>query len=121
MATVTVKNLGRLQAKLKKLDPLTREAILTGVNLAGLLVEGTAKNIVPVDTGELRDSINTNSKAIPSGAEATVGTNKEYALYVELGTSKMQAQPYLKPALQKNKDKAKKLITTEIVKAHKSI
>lgn len=28
----------------------------------------------------------------------TVGTNVEYALYVEYGTSRMAAQPYLRPA-----------------------
>lgn len=121
MATVSIKGLSRLQAKLKKLDPLTRGAVSRGVQLAGVLVEGSAKTAAPVDTGRLRGSIHTTGKSTPNGAEASVGTNVEYALYQELGTSKMQAQPFLKPALQKNKAKAKTIIQTEIVKAHKSI
>lgn len=118
---VTIKGLSSLQAKLNKLEPVTRAAVERGVGLAGALVEGSAKNIVPVDTGHLRDSINSTSEPISDGAKATIGTNVEYAAYVELGTSRMQAEPYLHPALQKNKDKAKNLIMTEIVKAHKGL
>ena len=29
-----------------------------------------------------------------------VGTNVEYSVYVEFGTSKMEAQPYLRPAIE---------------------
>lgn len=121
MAKVTIKGLSRLQAKLDKLDPLTRGAVSRGVQLAGALVEGSAKNLAPVDTGALRSSVHTAGKSTSSGAEASIGTNVEYAIYQEFGTSKMQAQPFLKPALQKNKAKAKTIIQTEIVKAHKSI
>ena len=46
--------------------------------------------------------------------EAEVGTNVEYALYVEFGTSKQSAQPFMRPALDKaitqlNRDMAKTL------------
>jgi len=30
-----------------------------------------------------------------------VGTDVEYAIYVEFGTSRMQAQPYLRPAVRR--------------------
>lgn len=30
-----------------------------------------------------------------------VGTNVEYSVYVEFGTSSMQAQPYLRPAVER--------------------
>lgn len=32
--------------------------------------------------------------------EYRVGTNVEYAVYVEFGTSRMEAQPYLRPAVE---------------------
>ena len=32
--------------------------------------------------------------------EYRVGTNVEYAVYVEFGTSRMEAQPYLRPAAE---------------------
>lgn len=64
-----------------------------------LRVEAAAKRVCPVDTGRLRSSI-THALAQDGGdVIAMVGTNVEYALDVEFGTSKMRAQPYLRPAL----------------------
>jgi phage gpG-like protein len=34
-------------------------------------------------------------------AEYVVGTNVEYSIYVEYGTSRNQAQPYLRPAVER--------------------
>jgi HK97 gp10 family phage protein len=62
-------------------------------------VEARAKEFCPVDTGALRASIFTE---ILQGGDvvARVGPSMEYGPYVELGTSRMGAQPYLMPALQ---------------------
>lgn len=45
-----------------------------------------------------------------TGHERTVyiGTNVEYAPFIELGTSKMGAKPYLRPAVEQSKDKIKR-------------
>ncbi|WWT39948.1 hypothetical protein [Microcystis phage Mae-JY09] len=59
-------------------------------------VEGAAKRNAPVDTGNLRGSI----AASGHGLRWRVTAAAEYALYVELGTRKMSAQPYLVPALR---------------------
>lgn len=58
-------------------------------------IETYAKLIVPVDTGALRASIQTEMDR-PTGG--SVFTNMEYAHFVELGTSKMAARPYMTPA-----------------------
>ena len=50
----------------------------------GLQAEGYAKDLVPVDTGALRNSI--NHKVDEGEKAAYVGTNSEYAAYVEFGT-----------------------------------
>ena len=63
-------------------------------------VETKAKQICPVDTGRLRGSI-THVLGDENGQQvAYVGSVVEYAIYQELGTYKMGAQPYLRPALQ---------------------
>ena len=62
----------------------------------GIACEGYAKALCPVDTGRLRNSITHTQDS----KYAYVGTNVEYGKYVELGTHKMKAKPYLKPAAQ---------------------
>jgi len=70
------------------------------VEAAALQVEAEAKRICPVDTGRLRNSIAT---AKDKKTTAIVGTNVEYAPYVEFGTHKASAQPFLRPAAEKVK------------------
>lgn len=118
---VKIKGLGSLQVKLTKLDPLTRSAVTTGVLKAAAKVEGDAKSRSPVDTGALRSSINTSGRSLPNGATAEVNTNLEYAPYVEFGTSRQKAQPYLQPALQKNKQIATKIVLAEVRNALRGI
>ncbi len=63
--------------------------------------EGTfndAVDAVPVDTGELKDSA--SMTVAPTKGTVTFGTN--HAWYIELGTHKMSAQPYLLPAFESN-------------------
>lgn len=75
---------------------LTDEAIARALEAVGLQAEGYAKLKCPVDTGRLRNSI-THTQA--DKLTEIIGTNVEYAAYVELGTIRQKAKPYLKPAL----------------------
>lgn len=63
-------------------------------------VESAAKRICPVDTGRLRSSITHELDTDARGLVAFVGTNVEYARFVEFGTRFMAAQPYLRPSLR---------------------
>jgi len=62
-------------------------------------VERRAKELAPVDTGRLRASITHEIGADSQGLVATVGTNVVYAPFLEYGTSRMSARPFLRPAL----------------------
>ena len=55
-----------------------------------------AKEACPVDTGRLRDSVTVEM----SGLTASVGTSCGYAAYVEFGTSRMPARPFLEAGFQ---------------------
>lgn len=71
----------------------------------GATAESHAKEYCPVDTGRLRNSIsNTHDED-----SAYIGTNVEYAAYVELGTSRRGAKPYLKPAVTQHTAEYKSL------------
>lgn len=61
-----------------------------------------AQRIVPKDTWALHDSINTTTEIVGDKIVTTVGAgggDVDYAMYVEYGTSRSRAQPYLRPAL----------------------
>ena len=72
----------------------------------GLQAEGYAKLQCPVDTGRLRNSI---SHAV-DGDTAYIGTIVEYAPYVEFGTHRQRAQPYLEPAATQHGDEYREII-----------
>lgn len=60
-----------------------------------------------VDTGLLVNSI--THQVSPQEQAVYVGTNVEYAPYVELGTQKTRAYPFLKPAVTEHIDELKSL------------
>ena len=65
-----------------KLETLAKLDVSKALNKACLVVENEAKRLCPVDTGDLRNSI---THEVDDGV-GIVGTNKEYAPYVEYGT-----------------------------------
>lgn len=73
--------------------PSGQEAV---ADLAADAVVVGAKAIVPVDTGALQASI----QKIGFGSGRAVVADTNYAAYVEFGTRKMAAQPYMRPALE---------------------
>lgn len=77
-----------------------------GLEAIGLTAEGHAKKITPVDTGRLRNSV---SHATDDEA-AYIGTNVEYAPYVELGTRGRQGKHMLQRAASEHAEEYKQLM-----------
>ena len=79
-----------------------------GLEAIGLTAEGHAKKITPVDTGrlQLRNSI---SHAVEDDA-AFIGTNVEYAVFVEAGARGRQGVHMLKRAASEHTDEYKRLM-----------
>lgn len=97
-----------------------------------------AKKLCPVDTGELRGSIRAEVNKDASAVTGTVGSSKEYAVYVEMGTGDkgresggngspvkasyrtkwggMRARPYLWPAWKANREKVLASIRRAVLK-----
>jgi len=61
-------------------------------------IRAGAQTRAPVDTGALKGSITTSTQGNRDFARGEVGPTVHYAGYVENGTSRMAAQPYLRPA-----------------------
>ena len=92
----------------------TKEQLQVAGLIIGGMAETYAKERCPVDTGRLRNSIthtyDEDSKTV------IIGSNVEYAPYVELGTyhPKRDPRPYLKPAIEEHKDEYKEVLETEL-------
>lgn len=75
------------------------EAVLKAMRAISMKAEGYAKKSLTdsgaVDTGRLRGSVTGEY----DGNGVQVGTNVEYAFYVEEGTYKMRARPYIRPSI----------------------
>lgn len=78
----------------------------------GMMAETHAKEECPVDTGRLRNSI--THEVDMSDHAAIIGSNVEYAAYVELGTSKMAPRPYLRLAAENHSAEYKSLVESAL-------
>lgn len=134
--SATIKNIEKLTTKLSKIATIDLTQPLTE---CCILVQDTAKTLCPVDDGQLRQSI---THEIIGKQTGVVGTNVEYAPYVEIGTGLFSSlgtgrqtpwsyqdaegnwyttvgqhpQPFLKPALTRNKKEIKQTIQEEVRK-----
>ena len=96
----------------KEISDNIKAALLRGLETCGLVAEGYAKKLAPVDTGNLRNSI---THDVDDGEPAAyIGTNVEYAPYVCLGTMHMKVQPFLKPAVNDHKDEYRKILENSL-------
>ena len=113
-----------------------QQAAVRALEKCGLTAEGYAKKLCPVDTGNLRNSI--THTVYEEEPAAYIGSNVEYAAYVELGTGKyvsggrptpwvyqdekgnwhrtngQKAQPYLKQAVADHANTYRKIIEDEL-------
>ena len=113
-----------------------QQAAVRALEKCGLTAEGYAKKLCPVDTGNLRNSItHTVDEEEPA---AYIGSNAEYAAYVELGTGKYvsggrptpwvyqdekgnwhytrgnKAKPFLKPAVADHVGQYRDILESEL-------
>lgn len=89
----------------------TDQAIRRALHICGDVAQGHAFDYCPKRTGTLARSIVHNP--IDNNTEM-IGTAVEYAPYVELGTIKMTAKPYLRPAVERHRNEYRQIIETEL-------
>ena len=112
------------------------DEVRRAVGKACALVERSAKEKAPKDTGALRRSITSEVEVLPGRVEGTVFTPLEYAPYVEYGTglfaesggrqdvpwnyqddkgnwhstSGQHPQPFMRPALTENREEILRIL-----------
>lgn len=91
-------------------DEVLKE-LSSGIELAleaiGMTAETYAKQETPVDTGRLRNSMSHTVQ--PSENSVYIGSNVEYAPYIELGTRNIRAHNMLRNAATQHSDEYKQL------------
>ena len=108
--TLTIKGLETLR-NFDRLAAAIRSRVLEQTVRAGATpILQRAQEKTPVRTGHLRRSEGIKSEVQGSRAVAFIGTDVDYAPYVEFGTSRMGAQPYLRPAFDNGKAEAIKVM-----------
>ena len=100
---VKIEGLGQLLAACAKADTEVQTRAARALLASALRIETEAKQRCPVDTGRLRSSI--RSDVDETKLEGQVWTNVKYAPFVEFGTSKQHAQPYMTPAAELERPK----------------
>ena len=96
-------NTGLFRNELERRMPVILEAL--GVQAEGNAVKEIT-DMKAVDTGRLRASISHTH----DDDSAYIGTNVEYAPYVELGTYRMEPRPFLRRAIDSYRDEYKGII-----------
>jgi HK97 gp10 family phage protein len=115
MADIKIVGLEKLQKKLKKNVDMTE--VKRQVRKHGGQLQEKAMRNAPVGTpestgipgyvgGTLKRSI--GIEITDGGMSAEVEPKADYGAYVELGTRKMEAQPYLKPAFEEQSKEFRK-------------
>lgn len=94
-----VEELTTLSRDLGKASAHTVTAAAKVVRKTALDIERDAKALVPVDTGNLMNSITTTRTGVLS---AEIGPTANYGSFVEWGTARMAPQPYMGPATDRN-------------------
>ena len=116
----------------------SQAAIKRAAEIIGGMAESYAKELCPVDTGNLRNSITHTTEN--NNRTVVISSSVTYAPFIELGTGKyaeggggrqtpwsyqdsngnwhttsgMPPRPYIRPAIEKHKDEYKEVLQTEM-------
>lgn len=101
---VKLKGVDETIRRMKKFANDVQKEVIDAMDTITDKVLTDAKDIVPVDTGKLRESGRRMILRKRVWFTGRVGFHTRYAYYVEFGTSKMSAKPYLWPSVTKNRE-----------------
>ena len=120
MATkVEIEGINNLLNELEKLGARKRKIENIALKNAGEKVKEAIKSEAPVRTGTLKRSIESSNVKTKQGVKRVeVGPTKEgwYSKFVNFGTVKMKANPFMDRGYEKSKGEAMEIIKNEIKK-----
>lgn len=135
-----IQNLDRFKRKLAAMPGAAREEIREAIGKSADEVVDLMRRMVPVDKGDLRDSIGWTWGAPPKGSTVLATSSRSavgdaglvatifagggeafYAHFVEFGTVHMGRQPFFYPSFRLGKKRAQSRIARATTKAAKKV
>ncbi len=111
--TMRIVGLDAIEARLRTFSSRLAEEVGPEFDVVGADMVDFAKSVVPIRTGFLHDSIYHSV----TGMTLDFGATADYALFVEFGTCRMGARPFLRPAFEGNLDKIYEALRVGVTKA----
>jgi HK97 gp10 family phage protein len=127
--TIQITGLSDLEKRLRELpDRLAKNVLRGAVRAGAVVIQKEAKLLAPKDTGEMARDImvkaaksskgfiayhvyvRTGKKSRLAGRKRNVNRDSFYWRFVEFGTSKMAAKPFMRPAFDTKKESATEAI-----------
>lgn len=105
-------------------DRTTGQLLEKAVRAGAELIAEEARRMAPRDSGDLAEGITVEPTRLQQGrAQIDIGPGKRewYGRLVELGTEKMAAKPFLRPAFDTKADEARDAVANVLRKALKEL
>ncbi|MCD8502944.1 MAG: HK97 gp10 family phage protein [Bacillaceae bacterium] len=119
MAKIEIEGIENVVRELEKLGNKGRRIENTALKKAGETVQGAVQAETPTRTGQLKESIAVSNVKTKGGVKhVEVGPNNKgwYGKFVEFGTVKMKANPFMSRGYEKSKGEAMDTIRSELKK-----
>ena len=98
---ITIPNISELREAFSRFPNIVAPFLRDASMKSALAIEGSAKEVTPVDTGRLRGSIATSLGVRDKGISSIIQTNVFYAIFVHEGTARMKGRPFMKQGVEK--------------------
>ena len=113
-------DIAKAQKQLAAIERNIPLAMPEATKAAAELMRDRAKELAPVGTGALRNSIKSEEEERTAKSVAyVVFAGKFYAPFLEFGTSKMAARPFMRPAFDAVQPDIKRIIESAVSAAAK--
>ncbi|EKS4344848.1 HK97 gp10 family phage protein [Clostridium botulinum] len=123
MASMELNGLDELIRKVQDMGKAGVRVENAALKKAGELIVEEAKNNVPVKTEKLKKGLKVSgvrkkggNKFVLAGIQKGDNSKIFYGKFLEFGTSRMKAQPFMGPAYESKKEEAKEIIKDELKK-----
>ncbi|MHB9946995.1 hypothetical protein CF095_16670 [Clostridium botulinum] len=121
MASMELDGLDELTRKVQDMGKAGVRVENAALKKAGELIVEEAKNNVPFRKGNLKEGLKVSgvrkkggNKFVLAGIQKGDNSKIFYGKFLEFGTSKMKARPFMGPAYESKKEEAKEVIKQEL-------